>query len=301
MQQWTTDSLTRAETEYRRAIALDPAYAAAYLGLGSAEWGKSGAKGMFVRTEEERRTAEQAFGKALELDPDLPMAHTGLARIAMQYDWDWERAAREFQLALAGPPAAEAERSYASFLIVHGRFAEAESHIRRYEELDPFSTETMLLLATHRNLEGRFAEAREISRKLVAAYPKVLAAHEMIVLTYLEENRPDLALASLEPLKQEYPVGQFWEAMARARAGQRAEALRMIRPFEEKYPNTDVAVQWFSLVYAFMGDEANTVKWLARSADRREWPALTIAIHPAYAQMRNSTGFRALSKRMGLN
>ena len=60
-------------------------------------------------------------------------------------------------------------------------------------------------------------------------------------------------------------------------------------------------MQWFALVYAFLGDEPNTVKWLERSADRHEWQALNVAVHPAYASMRNSPGFRALMKRMGLD
>ena len=54
----------------------------------------------------------------------------------------------------------------------------------------------------------------------------------------------------------------MFEAMAQAHAGNRDEALRLIRPFEEKYPNPGVAIQWFALVYALLGDEANTVKWL---------------------------------------
>jgi hypothetical protein len=59
-------------------------------------------------------------------------------------------------------------------------------------------------------------------------------------------------------------------------------------------------MQWFALVYAFLGDEPNTVKWLQRSADRHEWQVLNLAVHPAYAFMEDSAGFRALKWRMGL-
>jgi hypothetical protein len=57
--------------------------------------------------------------------------------------------------------------------------------------------------------------------------------------------------------------------------------------------------QWFALVDAFLGDETDTVKWLTRSADRHEWQALNLGVHPAYAGMRDSAGFRALRKRIG--
>jgi len=72
------------------------------------------------------------------------------------------------------------------------------------------------------------------------------------------------------------------------------------RPFEEKYPDPGVSMAWFAAVYAFMGDEANSLKWLERSADRHEWAALSVAIGPIYTPMRSSAGFRALEKRMGL-
>lgn len=238
--------------------------------------------------------------KALELDPDLPTAHSALAMLAMQYDWDWGRAERELQLAMAGPPSASPESSYDWFPIFRGRFAEADAHLRRYEEMDPFSTTTMMNLANCRNLEGRFAEARGIAQKTAAEYPKILGAHRLIGLTYIEEGRPDLALVNIEPLKKNIPFAPLREAMARARPAQREEALRLIRPYEEKYPNSGVSMGWFAAVYGFMVDEPNTVKWLGRSADRHEWGALSIAIQPMYASMRNSPDYQALVKRIGL-
>lgn len=53
-------------------------------------------------------------------------------------------------------------------------------------------------------------------------------------------------------------------------------------------------------MYAVLGDETNTIKWLERSADRREWQALTIAVNPVFAPMEESAGFQKLRKRMGL-
>lgn len=155
-------------------------------------------------------------------------------------------------------------------------------------------------LSLARNAEGRLAEAREVAQKMAAQYPKMLGPQEMIGITYVEEGRPAMAMPIIRELEKRFPPAQVAEAMARARAGERDEALRLLRPYEEKYPNPGVAMQWIALVYAFMGDEPNTVKWLGRSADRHEWQALNIAVHPVYARMRNSPGFRALEKRMGL-
>jgi TolB-like protein len=301
LEQLTTGSLAQAESDFQRAVDLDPQCAAAYSGLGQAAFDKAAATGLYVRTAGEREKAENYFRKALELDPDLPAAHAALARLALQYDWDWGRAEREIQAGLAGPPSAAPESAYAAFLIARGRFAEADAHLRRCQDLDPFSTRGLLNLASMRNLEGRFAEARQISQQLAATYPQIPGGRQLIGLTYLEEGRPDLALADLETLKQYVPFATFREAMARALAGQREEALRLIRPYEEKYPNTGVSTQWFAGVYASMGDEPNTVKWLERLADQHEWAVLNIAVNPAFAAMRNSPRFRALKKRIGLD
>jgi tetratricopeptide (TPR) repeat protein len=301
MQQMTTASLTKAESEYQRAIDLDPEYAAAYCGLALAKYNQFSARGSTYQTEAERRSVEQLFRKALELDPGLPLAHAMPATLAMQFDWDWNRAEREFRLAVAGTPNAGTENFYAFFLIFRGRFAEADQRLRRMLDLDPFETASLTNLAVARNLEGRFAEARAIAQQLATQYPAQIAPQQLIGATYVEEGRPELALPVFRQLAKRFPQAQLYEAMADAKAGRRDEALRLLRPYEDKYPNPGVPMQWFALAYAFMGDEPNTVTWLERSADRHEWQALNLAVNPIFAPMRGSPGFRALRKRMGLD
>jgi tetratricopeptide (TPR) repeat protein len=300
LQQLTTEALMRVEAEYQHAIDLDPQYAAAYLGLGTAKYDQFAARGSVFQTEAERRTAEQLIHRALELDPDLPAGHSMLALLAMQYDWNWGGAERELQTAAAGAPDATVESTYTLFLIYRGRFAEADQHIRRMADLDPFSTTTMNNVGLAKYLEGRFAEAREVAQRMAAQAPKMISPPQMIGMTYVAEGHPELALPIFRQLKQRFPPGQIFEALAYAAGGQRNEALRLIRPYEEKYPNAGVPMQWFAMVYANMGDEPNTVKWLQRSADRHEFQVLNIAIHPAYERFRSSPEFRALEKRVGL-
>ena len=50
-----------------------------------------------------------------------------------------------------------------------------------------------------------------------------------------------------------------------------------------------------------MDGEPNTVKWLERSMDAREGPAMYIRVAPALTKMQNRPAFRALKKRMGLD
>jgi TolB-like protein/tetratricopeptide (TPR) repeat protein len=301
LQQVTPDAAAQAELDYQHAIDKDPAYAPAYLGLANAKYNQSIARGSSYQTEAELKGVQSLLFKALQLDPGLPGAHSLAALLAMQHDRDWARAERELQLALTSSSSAAANRDYAFFLLFHGRFPEADLHFARMAELDPYSTATESNLALARILEGRFVEAREISQKAAAENPRMLWTQQLIGLTYVEDGRPELALPIFRKLKQRFPPAQVCEAMALAKEGQKDEALRLIRPFEEKYPNSGIAMEWLALVYAFMGDEPNTVKWLQRSADLHEFQALSLAVDPAYAPMRNSPEFQALEKRMGLN
>ena len=299
-QQATKESIARAKADCEHAIALDPGYAAAYDGLGSAVFNEANARGT-RQTDSERKTAEQLFRKAIELDPELPGPHAKLALLAMTYAWDWNRAEQELTLALTKGSDLNAESYYAMLLIYHGRFSDAEGHLQRALTMDPFGIGTLLNTGLARNWEGRFAEYRELSERMATLAPAALVPKIGIAMSYISEGHPELALPDLQTLKERYPPAAFFEAMAQARMGRREEALRLIRPFEDQYPNVDAPMQWFALVYAFLGDEAETVKWLERSADRREQQALNLAVLPVYAPMRNSPRFRALKKRMGLD
>jgi serine/threonine protein kinase len=301
-QKLTPEALAAAEADFERAIDLDPQYARAYLQLGLEKYNESVAKGSAFtsRTEAERLSLEQLIRKSLALDPNQPTAHATLAMIAMQYEWDWDRAETELRLGSAGRPSAMVEQVYAMLLLYRGHSAEADDHIRRAQDLDPFQISTMYNVAVMRFLEGRFDECRASAEKLAADSPRMFAAKALIGGCDIAAGRTDPALQEIRQWKQDFAGAQMFEAMGQAKAGHKEEALRLIRPFLEKYPNPGVGLQWFALVYALMGDEENAMKWLERSADQHEWQALNLAVNPVFAPMRHSTQFQALEKRMGL-
>jgi TolB-like protein len=300
LEQMTPKSVASATATLQRAIDRDPEYAAAYYALGLAKWNQILASDS-QQVGESRRESAALFRKALALDPDLSDAHAGLANYAMQYDWNWAGAERELQAGMAaGEPGVAIHNSYAFYLVFRNRFAEADEHIRRSQELDPMGSVSVANRALCWNLQGRFAKSREEFQRMVQRSPNLIPERYMMALTYIEEGHVDQAQPILAELRQRTHVVWLFEAMAAARQGNRAEALRLIAPFEAKYPDTGVANQWFALVYGFLGDEANTVKWLERSADLHEWQVLNLAVHPAYASVRNAPAFRRLVKRIGM-
>jgi hypothetical protein len=124
----------------------------------------------------------------------------------------------------------------------------------------------------------------------------MLWPQQNIGMSYVGEGHPELALPIFRQLEQRFPLAPVFEAMALAKAGRRKEALWLIGPFEQNYTNSSVLAE----VYALLGDEPNTVKWLQREADLHVSQVLGLAVDPAFAPMRKSPEFRALEQRIGL-
>ena len=94
--------------------------------------------------------ARAAALKALQLDDTLAEAHSSLALIAENYDYDWQTAEKEFKRAIQLDPGyATAHQWYAEYLSWMGRFEEALVESEKARQLDPLS---MIIAADHANI-----------------------------------------------------------------------------------------------------------------------------------------------------
>lgn len=84
-------------------------------------------------------------------------------------------------------------------------------------------------------------------------------------------------------------------------SGHPEEAIRIMRPLEKSFENDKFLAYNFATVYAAMGDPSNATKWLERSMDLREMPAIYIHIDPVFAKMQDTPAFHQLKKQMNLD
>ena len=130
--------LNAALEQFQKAIEEDAGYAMAYAGVADAY------SFMAVYSVQRPCTAfayaSAAAERALAIDPDLPEAHTSLAFIKLQNDWNWPEAEREFRRALELDPTQTLPRLYHSWLMVlQGDSAGAIIEARRAQEIEPLS------------------------------------------------------------------------------------------------------------------------------------------------------------------
>src|SRR6202046_3294969 len=94
----TARGLEQAIESFQQAIAKDANYARAYAGLADSYALLSGYT--LIPQSESMPKARAAALKALELDDSLAEAHTSLALIRENYDWDWKTAEKEYLRAI---------------------------------------------------------------------------------------------------------------------------------------------------------------------------------------------------------
>ena len=288
-----------AQQYYRRALELDPDYAAAYDGLAGAIWNRGNSDGEPFHPAEIRNSA-QLTEKAVQLDPRLVRAHVALAMFAMRYDFDWNRADRELHTALGLSPYVGSELNYANLCLVLGKRQEADLHYQRGRDLDSLSSQAVLNDVQYLTVEGRFEEAREEIRKIAARSPN--NERLQVRANFMEAwfgSAP--AMENLRKWSRERPYAREFLAGAAAHNGNREEALRLLAQLEPEYLEKHVAVYGLAVIRAGLNDRQGAVQLLETAIDSREDWVLYIPVDVAFAQMQNTPGFHRLKKRIGLD
>jgi len=123
----TKEDLFKSIEIYEEAVKLDPNFALGYVGM--AESWTVIPSFPYGSPADCVPKAKAAIQRALEIDPELPEAHTVNAMIAATYEWDWAKAEAEFKRSLElDPNLAITHYRYAwTFLSPLGRHDEAEA------------------------------------------------------------------------------------------------------------------------------------------------------------------------------
>ncbi len=170
VEQRTEESLRNAITAFGRAVDLDPEYAEAYSGLADSNV-LAAAYGFlpdYRATMDEGLTAAR---RAVELNPNLGMAHTSLG-FGLWNLGEWNDAEQAFEQAIrVSPQYAPAHQWYALLLVTTGRPDEAVVKAERAVELDPVYRQAYRNLTWALQVAGRTEEAIQRSREMIDLAP----------------------------------------------------------------------------------------------------------------------------------
>ena len=190
------EGVTKGLQYFQQAVELEPNYALAYAGISDSYLVLGG--NYWLSPHEAFPAAKAAALKAVEIDDSISEAHTSLAQ-AMELDWDWKRAEREYKQALAlNPGYATAHQWFSAFLSNMGRREMAIQEAMRAAELDPLSPVISLRLAQAFYFARRYREAKGALQRTFEVSPDFFFARELLGVVDLQDRKFEESIAELQ-------------------------------------------------------------------------------------------------------
>ena len=297
----TVSGLNEAIGYFQQAAAKDPSFARAYAGLADSYALMGGYTG---RPQSEFiAKARIAALRALQIDPDLPEAHTALALIVETYDWDWQTAEKEFRRAIAlNPNYSTAHHWYAEHLMWRGQFDKALQESERARQLDPLS----LIIAADNGailyFSRQYDRAIEKWRSVLELDPDFIRAH-LIKGAYTEKGMFAEALADGERLRpKDVPADYWsWRAYIEGRAGHTSGARHALNQLLNLNRHQPVDSMIIVNGYVGVGDKDQALAWLEKAYAQHSNELVSLKVSPLYDTLRGEPRFQTLIRRVGLS
>ncbi len=263
-----SDSGAQRGLEYfRKAVALDSNYAAAWVGLARLTYRASGAGGPAARVQA-RVQSEAAVRKALALDDSLAEAHA-LLGVLRAMDGDYATAEQHLRRALALDPARTRPREwFVAFLVMTGRHAEALAEAERVVELDPLSPTAIAELARALAANRRCDEALARLETIKGLDPPPLRVAGIAAQCYGQQGRWADAIAVLRPQAERDSAGTLaLLGYMTGRAGHREDALSIQARLHDRWQRGLLDAMNLAYVPAALGDRDQAFTWLDRGIE----------------------------------
>jgi TolB-like protein/Tfp pilus assembly protein PilF len=293
----TREDQESAADLYRQAIAADPAYAPAHVGLAMTYlflWFQG-----FLAAEEALPQARAAVERALELDETLAEAHAALGTV-LTAELRFEEAEREFQRALElNPGSADVHLLYSGLLLDLARYEEAVRQARRAVELDPLSMGNRLLLAARLMFTRDYDASIDELLRILELEPENSFAYYFLAAAYTQNGQHEEGLAAIRrsiELNAENLFGPTLLAWVYARAGQRDEALKALEQVEEQGP----MLKELAIVYGELGDLDRAFEFLDRAYTEDPGSLTYLRADPTADSLKDDPRFDELMRKLGL-
>lgn len=297
-------NLTRAETDkgidyFLQAVAIDPNYALAYVGLAEAYLSMALTSG--APSWEVMPKAKAAALRAVEIDETLTEAHAALGYTIFWYDWDWSAAEKQYLRALElNPNSAEAHFGYAHLLSNTARHAPALAEIKHSRELDPLYLRTGALEGQILFFAGKSDESLDRLNKTIDLNPNFWLSHLFISAVYIEKGMPGEAFAAAQKAGElsGNSLSAAYRAYILAKWGKPEEARGMLDELLKLSNERYVPPYNLAIVYNGLGESDKAVDYLEKGFAEKNVLMVFLKVDPKWNNLRREPRFIALMKRM---
>jgi adenylate cyclase len=288
---------TAAEA-FRRAISLDPNYAAAWAGLA-----------MALHDEAEdlppaqqaamRKDSLASAEKAVELGPQVANGYIARGYLRTWDLRDFAGADADYRRARAlAPEDTDVLGGFiGSVLYPTGRIDEGLSLAQQVVKADPLNSGAWRALGGMQDQHGDYAAARESLQRSLDINPDQSNAAAVIVYSYIVEGKPALALPWVER-----PTAEVFRRQAAALVqhdlGHQPEAQRNLDSLIESWANN--GAYQIAEVYARWGNKDAAFHWLDRAEQQRDGGMTLLKVDQLLTSLHGDPRYFALLRKMNL-
>jgi len=299
----TPETLDKSRDYFNQAIARDPSYALAYVGLANyyvaaPDYGP-------IPESEAAPKAKAAAQKAMTIDNSSADAHAALAGSLWSL-LDFSAAEAEFQRTLElNPNLANAQHWFGLFLSWEGRHTEALTHIRRAVELDALNLQYQCNLGQILANAGQQDAAIEQLKRALEMDPNFAYGHSMLRTIYRDMGKYDLAMeewkkyAALDNDPEESAIaadaaGVYVKSGVKAAIAREIELKKQLAKRRYQDPSE------IAYLYASLGDKDQTFAWLDKARAEKAGGLEAVKIVRALDQWHSDPRYIELLKQLGL-
>ena len=300
--QQTESRLQQAIGFLDRALELQPEFARGHALLGVC-YANLLAYG-FLPVDETVVKAREAVQRALELNDSSVLAYRALGLVST-FQWDWSTAQRAFLRALQlDPDNSTAHYSYGNhFLSPVGRVEEAERQIRAAVDLDPLAPVFSQGLCQILYYTRRYEEAIEQARHTLALEGDYPIVRSLLAASYSAMGRTDEAIHERQVHLRNTGRAEEAEAIGRiyAKNGEPG-VLRWLVDWQLKRASDgEDRSASLAILYAWLDEKETALVWLEDAVRAKLGPVLWTKVHPAFDCLRGEQRFQELVDGMGVN
>jgi eukaryotic-like serine/threonine-protein kinase len=299
--QRTWESIAQAIECFSEAIAHDPLYAPAYVGLADSlnllgYYNERPPKQAYPR-------AKAAAMKALEIEPASAEAHASLAYTKLFYDWDWDAAASSFRRAIElNPGYASAHQWYGWYFFARGDLDRAVESMRRAHEIDPLAPIISAHLALALTHAGKHNLALRYLTEALELNPAFTVGHLLTGWTCLDMGSVEIAMGhfrkAVELSQEKFGLGHLGHACGVA--GRSEEAGQILQRLTTLAGERYISPLEFAFVHAGLGRHEEALTDLAHAADERTSDLVRLRLLPWPDAVKSSPRFDDIARRVGL-
>jgi len=297
---WSQTALLTAVDYFNEAIKLDPGYALAYAGLSDCYYRVSG---IYSQTRDAMPKAKTTAMTALAIDPNLSEGYAALGLSKLFYELDWLGAEQAFRRAIEiNPSYSVAHQRLGLYLNLRGRFDEAEQELEAARQIDPLSLHTSwsfaLMFFLARDYEAALAEIQttlDIEPGYVPTIYLLGRTHEQLgnLDDALETFKKGVALTDATVFLA--ALGHTYTMLGNPEA-----ARKILNELEERSKYTYVSAYGKAVLHLALNDKQRALACLEQACSDRCEMITWLKIDPHLDGLRTEPQFMDLLGRVGL-